>query len=54
MNWGLAILFNFIGIFFFDLLIYLLELGFVVSLLFVILGLVAVVCTAMAWKNDAK
>jgi len=38
----------------FDWLIFMIELGFLVSLLFVIMGLVAVICTFLGWKDDEK
>ena len=52
LNWGLSILFAYIGMFTFDWLIFMLGLEFLVSLLFVIMGIVAVVCTFLGWKDD--
>ena len=49
MNWGPTILSAYVGIFIFTILIYLLELGMVVTLLFVIFGIGAVVLSYFAW-----
>ena len=54
MVWGMSLLFNFLGMFFFDLLIFLIELGVVAALLFVLLGIVAVLCAVFAYKDDKK
>ncbi len=49
MNWGPTILSAYVGIFIFTILIYLLELGVVVTLLFVVFGIAAVVLSYFAW-----
>lgn len=54
MNWGLSILANYIGIFGFDLLVYTIDLKFGAALGFVIMGVIAVACTVVSWKNDQK
>ena len=54
MIWGFAILFNFIGIFGFDTLIYFIDLQFLASLLFVLFAITAFVMTILAWKDDEK
>ncbi len=53
-NWGLSILFAYIGMFLFDLLIYWQELAVLTSILFVVMGIVALVCTFIGWKEDEK
>ena len=52
MNWGPTILAAYIGIFIFTILIYLFEVGILVTLLFVVFGIAAVVLSVLAWKDD--
>lgn len=52
--WGLSILFNFIGIFLFDLVIYFIDIGVGAGLMFVLLGIVGLVCTILAHQDDKK
>lgn len=52
--WGMAILFNFIGIFLFDQIIYMAGLTQLSASFFVILGLAATICTYFAWMDDKK
>lgn len=53
-NWGLSILFAYIGMFTFDWLIFMIGLTTPVSIIFVVMGIVAVVCTVVGWKDDEK
>jgi len=53
-NWGLTILFAYIGMFVFDWLIFMVGLGMLVSVLFVVMGIVAVVCTYVGWRDDVN
>jgi hypothetical protein len=52
--YGLSILFAYLGMFVFDWLIFMLGLKMLVSILFVVMGIVACVCTFLGWKDDEK
>lgn len=52
--YGLSILFAYIGMFVFDWLIFMLGLAMVVSIIFIVMGIVACVCTFLGWKDDEK
>lgn len=52
--WGLLVMFNFVGIFMFNLPIDMVGVGTMVTLMWFIMGVAAAIATLNAWNNDSK